>query len=101
MWFEEIFEEYNSLILLYNFELTPSQAFCTYSKKFYHYQFYYWHTFSSFKQVGWGKRLSNQISKRPQQKVAFSSVYDHRVALRLLPSVYVAHDCFDWRPLQW
>jgi len=28
-WFEEIFEEYNSLILLYNFELTPSQAFFT------------------------------------------------------------------------
>jgi len=40
-WFEEIFEEYNSLILLYNFEFTPSQAFCIYSKNFFHYQFSY------------------------------------------------------------
>ena len=35
------------------------------------------------------------------QKVAFSSVDAHGVALRLLPSVYVAHDCFDWCPLRW
>ena len=42
----------------------------------------------------------NEISKRPLIEVVFSSDDAHGAALSLLPSAYVAHDCFDCYLLQ-